>query len=165
MHIKKFIILTIFCLFSFFSFSQVQVYPLNNDISTDIDHFLLQKRRSDINTSFRPYCKKDMDLIADSMFRYKSRDSVYISRRAHKWFWNKLWKESFMQIDSAKYKIKIDPYFDFGEVLLQIAIVMSSVSIISNSRPVFIFSIGAALIGSLVTLNGFLLLIRVPFLH
>jgi hypothetical protein len=50
-------------------------------------------------------------------------------------------------------------------VLLQIAIVMSSVSIIANSRPVFIFSIGAAVLGSLLTLNGFLLLFRLPFLH
>ena len=58
-----------------------------------------------------------------------------------------------------------DPYFDFAEVLLQIAIVMSSVSIIANSRPVFIFSIGAAVLGSLLTLNGFLLLFRLPFLH
>jgi hypothetical protein len=58
-----------------------------------------------------------------------------------------------------------DPYFDFGEALLQIAIVMSSISIIANSRHVFIFSIGAAMLGSLVTLNGFLLLFRVPFLH
>jgi hypothetical protein len=58
-----------------------------------------------------------------------------------------------------------DPYFDFAEVLLQIAIVMSSVSIIANSRSVFIFSIGAAVLGSLLTLNGFLLLFRLPFLH
>ena len=58
-----------------------------------------------------------------------------------------------------------DPYFDFGEALMQIAIVMSSVSIIANSRPAFIFSIGAAVLGSLVTLNGFLLLFRLPFLH
>ena len=58
-----------------------------------------------------------------------------------------------------------DPYFDFAEALLQIAIVMSSVSIIGNSRPVFIFSIGAAVLGALVTLNGFLLLFRLPFLH
>jgi hypothetical protein len=58
-----------------------------------------------------------------------------------------------------------DPYFDFGEALLQIAIVMSSVAIIAGSRPVFFFSIGAAVLGSLITLNGFLLLIRVPFLH
>jgi hypothetical protein len=58
-----------------------------------------------------------------------------------------------------------DPYFDFGEALLQIAIVMSSISIIASSRHIFFFSIGAAVLGSLVTLNGFLLLIRVPFLH
>jgi hypothetical protein len=58
-----------------------------------------------------------------------------------------------------------DPYFDFGEALLQIAIVMSSVAIIAGSRHVFFFSIGAAVLGSLITLNGFLLLIRVPFLH
>jgi hypothetical protein len=58
-----------------------------------------------------------------------------------------------------------DPYFDFGEALLQIAIVMSSVSIIANSRRVFFFSIGAAVLGSLITLNGFLLLFKVPFLH
>jgi Domain of unknown function (DUF4337) len=58
-----------------------------------------------------------------------------------------------------------DPYFDFGEALLQIAIVMSSVAIIAHSRQAFIFSLGAAVLGSLVTLNGFLLLFRVPFLH
>ena len=58
-----------------------------------------------------------------------------------------------------------DPYFDFGEALLQISIVMSSVAIIANSRQAFIFSIGAAVLGSLITLNGFLLLFRVPFLH
>ena len=58
-----------------------------------------------------------------------------------------------------------DPYFDFGEALMQIAIVMSSISIIANSRPAFFFSIGTAALGSLVTLNGFLLLFRLPFLH
>jgi hypothetical protein len=58
-----------------------------------------------------------------------------------------------------------DPYFDFGEALLQIAIVMSSISIIANSRRIFFFSIGAAVLGSLITLNGFLLLFKVPFLH
>jgi hypothetical protein len=58
-----------------------------------------------------------------------------------------------------------DPYFDYAEVLLQIAIVMSSVSILANSRQIFIFSIAAASLGSLLTLNGFLLLVQIPFLH
>ncbi len=58
-----------------------------------------------------------------------------------------------------------DPYFEFGEVLLQIAIVMASISILSGSRPVFYFSIVGAFLGTLCSVNGFLLLFRIPFLH
>jgi hypothetical protein len=58
-----------------------------------------------------------------------------------------------------------DPYFDYAEVLLQIAIVMSSVSILSRNRPVFWFSLVLAVLGGLLTVNGFFLLAPVPFLH
>ena len=58
-----------------------------------------------------------------------------------------------------------DPYFDYAEVLLQIAIVSSSVSIIASSRPMFWFSLVLALLGVLFTLNGFFLLFRLPFFH
>ena len=58
-----------------------------------------------------------------------------------------------------------DPYFDYAEVLLQISIVCASVSILSTSRPMFWFSSALALFGVLFTLNGFLLLFRIPFLH
>ena len=58
-----------------------------------------------------------------------------------------------------------DPYFDYAEVLLQIAIVCASVSILATSRPMFWFSSALAVLGTLCTLNGFLLLVRIPFLH
>lgn len=58
-----------------------------------------------------------------------------------------------------------DPYFDYAEVLLQIAIVTSSVSILSASRPVFAFSIVAATLGALLSLNGYLLWVKIPFFH
>jgi hypothetical protein len=57
-----------------------------------------------------------------------------------------------------------DPYFDYAEVLLQIAIVMASISILSGSRPVFAVSIGCAVVGALLCLNGYLLLVRLPFM-
>jgi|SRR5450759_5143094 len=57
-----------------------------------------------------------------------------------------------------------DPYFDYAEVLLQIAIVMASISILSGSRPVFGISIACAILGSFLCLNGYLLLVRLPFL-
>ena len=58
-----------------------------------------------------------------------------------------------------------DPYFDFAEALLQIAIVMSSISILSTSRSTFIFSLLLAIIGVLLTLNGYTLVLKLPFLH
>jgi hypothetical protein len=58
-----------------------------------------------------------------------------------------------------------DPYFDYAEVLLQISIVMASISILAVSRPVFFFAITVAAFGALMSLNGFLLLFKLPFLH
>jgi len=58
-----------------------------------------------------------------------------------------------------------DPYFEYGEVLLQIAIVMASVSIIAASRAVFGFSIAAALLGAVMCANGYLQIFALPFLH
>jgi len=58
-----------------------------------------------------------------------------------------------------------DPYFDYAEVLLQIAIVMASISILAASRQIFIFSSACAALGTILMLNGYLLLFKIPFLH
>jgi uncharacterized protein DUF4337 len=62
-----------------------------------------------------------------------------------------------------------DPYYDYAEVLLQIAIVSASVSILSTSRPMFWFSMVLAVLGAGLTVNGFLLTYKwglmIPFLH
>jgi hypothetical protein len=58
--------------------------------------------------------------------------------------------------------LKQDPYFDYGEALLQIAIVLISVAIVANM--VWLSYLGGALglLGVLLSLNGFLLLVEVP---
>jgi hypothetical protein len=58
-----------------------------------------------------------------------------------------------------------DPYIDYAEVLLQIAIVMASIAILATSRLLYVFSLGLAILGGSLTLNGFLLFMRIPFLH
>ncbi len=58
-----------------------------------------------------------------------------------------------------------DPYFDYAEVLLQIAIVMASIAILSTSRPIFYFAIVSAILGTFFSLNGYLLIFRIPFFH
>lgn len=64
--------------------------------------------------------------------------------------------------DLAKTK---DPYFDYAEVFLQIAIVSASVAILAASRPMFWFSMVLAILGALSTANGFTLLVRLAFLE
>ena len=58
-----------------------------------------------------------------------------------------------------------DPYFLVAEALLQIAIVMSSVSILSSSRLIFSFSLVLAVAGALLTTNGYFPFFHLPFLH
>jgi hypothetical protein len=58
-----------------------------------------------------------------------------------------------------------DPYFDYAEVLLQISIVMASISILAVSRQIFYFATVSALLGTLLMLNGYLLIVKVPFLQ
>ncbi|HKQ66171.1 MAG TPA: DUF4337 domain-containing protein [Methylomirabilota bacterium] len=57
------------------------------------------------------------------------------------------------------------PYFEFGEVLLQISIVSASVAILSTSRQMFWFSMVLAICGAVLVLNGFVPLFSLPFLH
>jgi hypothetical protein len=58
--------------------------------------------------------------------------------------------------------LKQDPYFDYAEVLLQITIVLISVSIVADQRWLTWIGVATGAIGALLSLNGFLLLVDVP---
>jgi hypothetical protein len=68
------------------------------------------------------------------------------------------------QEQKRDHALKQDPYFDYAEALLQIAIVLISVAIVAEQ--VWLSYIGGALglFGALLMLNGFLLLVELPFL-
>jgi len=58
-----------------------------------------------------------------------------------------------------------EPYFLVAEALLQIAIVMSSVSILARSGLIFSVSLGLAVAGAILTLNGYFMIFQLPFFH
>lgn len=58
--------------------------------------------------------------------------------------------------------LKQDPYFDYAEVLLQIAIVLASVAIVSGIGWLVIGSAALGVIGTMLMINGFLLLVAIP---
>jgi hypothetical protein len=56
-----------------------------------------------------------------------------------------------------------DDNFDWAEVLLQIALVLGSVAILAINRAVLILSAVLGAIGTLLVINGFSLLVALPF--
>jgi len=57
-----------------------------------------------------------------------------------------------------------DPYFDYGEALLQIAIVLGGVAIISGGSMILATSAVMGALGALMTINGFTLFLDIPFI-
>jgi hypothetical protein len=58
--------------------------------------------------------------------------------------------------------LKQDPYFDYAEALLQIAIVLISVSLIADAVWLAFFGGGLGIIGALLMVNGYPLLVEIP---
>ena len=52
-----------------------------------------------------------------------------------------------------------DPWFDYAEALLQIAIVLTSVAILTGAHVLFWVPCALGMLGIFSTINGFLLLI------
>ena len=65
---------------------------------------------------------------------------------------------------SATQRGQKDPYFDWGQALLQISIVLASVAIVAGGN--FLLGVSGVLgvFGTLLTVNGFLLIFKLPFL-
>lgn len=60
--------------------------------------------------------------------------------------------------------LRKDPYFDWGQALIQIGIVLASVCLITGSVHLLGMSAISGLLGVLAMLNGFTLLFKVPFI-
>lgn len=61
-----------------------------------------------------------------------------------------------------EYASEQDSNFDYAEVFFQIAIVLASVALLATSRPVLMISIGSAILATLLTINGYLVLTHLP---
>lgn len=60
--------------------------------------------------------------------------------------------------------LKQDPYFDYAEALLQIAIVLISVSIVATLPWLALFGAIVGGVGGLLMVNGYTLAVEIPFL-
>ena len=60
--------------------------------------------------------------------------------------------------------LKQDPYFDYSQAFLQIAVVLASASIVLKNRQLLIGSAVLGILGVLLLINGFTLAVNIPFL-
>jgi hypothetical protein len=64
--------------------------------------------------------------------------------------------------EKRDHALKQDPYFDYAEALLQIAIVLISVSIVADLTWLAFLGGAVGILGALLTINGFYLLVEIP---
>ena len=60
--------------------------------------------------------------------------------------------------------LRKDPYFDWAGALLQISVVLASVSLVAGSSLLIRMSAGFALIGAILLVDGFTVFLPLPFL-
>ncbi|MGL6076565.1 MAG: DUF4337 family protein [Fimbriiglobus sp.] len=76
---------------------------------------------------------------------------------------NKTGKDDIQKIrDELSRLDRKDPYFEYGEMGLQLAIVLASISMIANKKWAFALSVVLALVSIVFTINGFYLLAKIP---
>lgn len=103
--------------------------------------------------------------IEDTIKRYKANSARYESEPDTKEGRKELVaraKEKEKARDKAQRR---DPYFDFAEALIQIAIVLASVSLITRTSLLLIVSFAMSGAGIFLTANGFLLFAKLAFLE
>lgn len=94
---------------------------------------------------------------------YKAQDAKLTSDKEHMEGLDELWEKGKSLEKDRDLALKRDPYFDYGEALLQIAIVLASVAIISGGNFVLFVSMALGTLGLISTIGGFTLAFPMPF--
>ncbi len=77
---------------------------------------------------------------------------------------DELWEKAKEIEKERDISLRKDPYFDVAQALLQIAIVLASVALLTGTNVLVYFSMFLGAVGTLLMLNGFTLLAKFPLL-
>jgi hypothetical protein len=94
---------------------------------------------------------------------YKATEAKLTTDPEKKEGLDELWAKAKDLENQRDEALKRDPYFDYGQALLQIAIVLASVAIISGGSAILIGSLILGGLGILATIGGFTLAFPLPF--
>lgn len=127
-------------------------------IELSADHFEIAFLNDpSLADSVKESLKKKLDDYRKTITRYESEPSTGEGKK-------ELLAKAKEWEARRDHAMKQDPYFDYAQALLQIAIVLISVAIIAEVGWLVGFGALLGIVGGLLMVNGFLLLVDVPFL-
>ncbi len=100
--------------------------------------------------------------IEEKIAAYRATVAKYTSDKAKNEGLDELFKRAKALEAERDVALRKDPYFDFAEALLQIAIVLASVSLIVGGNRLLVGSGVLAGLGTFLMLNGFTLWLALP---
>lgn len=110
-----------------------------------------------LNPEARDALNKKLAAYKATVARYESEPETGEGKK-------ELLARAKMHEDARDHAMKQDPYFDYAEALMQIAIVLISVSMIAEVIWLAFMGIGLGAVGALLMVNGFMLLVDIPWL-
>ena len=110
-----------------------------------------------LNREARAALKAKADIYRKTAARYESEPETQEGKK-------ELMARAKDYESKRDYALKQDPYFDYAEALLQIAIVLISVSIVATLPWLAIFGGIIGAVGALLMVNGYTLAVTIPFL-
>jgi hypothetical protein len=102
--------------------------------------------------------------IDGKIANYKAEDLTLTSNEKTGEGLDQLWARGKALEAERDRAMQKDPYFDYAEAFLQIAIVLASIAIISGGSALLIGSGILGALGALLTINGFTLLVAIPYI-
>ena len=102
-------------------------------------------------------------MVQGKIANYREQDKKYTSDPEHKEGLDELFAKGKSLEAARNEALQRGPYFDYGQALLQIAIVLASVAIISGGNLLLVGSFMVGVLGAIATFGGFTLAFPLPF--
>lgn len=101
--------------------------------------------------------------IQDKLAEYREQEKKLTSDPEHKEGLDELFTKGKALEAARNEALKRGPYFDYGQALLQIAIVLASIAIISGGMALLAGSGIVGILGAIATIGGFTMAFPLPF--
>jgi hypothetical protein len=120
--------------------------------------------RLELELAAQPALTEDGKLkYREQIAKYRAQEKILTTDPASGEGLDELFKRNIELKASRDQAMQRDPYFDYGQAFLQIAIVLATIAVVAGGNAMLLFSFLFAGAGAFLTFNGYTLLVNIPF--